>query len=144
MHAQLLAAAGATMESVGNMEGAEASYKQSLNEQPDQFMANYGMGKMFYNHGYDKLKAIEQLPLDDEEGVAKLTGEYQELWRQSIPYFNNAISFIDHLDEEGQGANRANLYHCLNALNTVYARLEMYDELKPIKARIDELQKFAQ
>lgn len=140
VHAQLLAAAGATMESVGNMEGAEASYKQSLNEQPDQFMANYGMGKMFYNHGYDKLKAIEQLPLDDEEGVAKLTGEYQELWRQSIPYFNNAIAYIDKLDAETQSHNRTNLSNCLGALKTVYARLEMYDELKAVNARMDALQ----
>ena len=145
LHASILAAAGATYEGVNDFVNAEQRYKESLQTLPNQFVANFGMGKMFYNRAVDKLTEANNVPPTDETGLYdKLQGECLDLFRQSIPYFNNAISFIDHLDEEGQGANRANLYHCLNALNTVYARLEMYDELKPIKARIDELQKFAQ
>ena len=140
VHAQLLAAAGATMESVGNFENAEANYKQSLAELPDQFMANFGMGKMLYNRGLDKLEAID---FNDEEGTTRLTNEYHELWRQSIPYFNNAISYIDKLDAETQSHNRSNLFSCLGALKNVYARLEMYEELKTINARMDALQQAA-
>ena len=102
------------------------------------------MGKMFYNRAVDKLTEANNVPPTDETGLyEKLNAESLEFFRQSIPYFNNAISFIDHLDAEGQGLNRQNLYNCLNALNTVYARLEMYDQLKPVKARIEELQKSA-
>lgn len=140
VHSQLLAAAGATMESVKNFEGAENSYKQSLKENPDQFLANYGLGKMLYNHGVDKLDAVNALPLDDEEGATKLTNECLDLWRQAIPYFNNAISYIDKLDAETQSHNRSNLFACMGALKNVYARLEMYDELKVINARMDALQ----
>lgn len=140
VHAQLLAAAGATMESVKNFEGAENSYKQSLNEEPNQFLANYGLGKMLYNRGVDKLDAVNELPLDDEEGATKLTNECLDLWRQAIPYFNNAIAFIDKMDAETQSHNRSNLFACLGALKNVYARLEMYDELKGINARMDALQ----
>ena len=145
LHASLLAAAGATYEGVNDFVNAEQRYKESLQTLPNQLVANLGKGKMFYNRAVDKLTEANNVPPTDETGLYdKLQGECLDLFRQSIPYFNNAISFIDHLDAEGQGANRANLYHCLNALNTVYARLEMYDELKPIKARIDALEKAAQ
>ena len=144
VHANLLAAAGATMESVENYEGAESRYKESLKVLPNQFLANFGLGKMLYNRGVSKLDALEKLPLDDEEGAAKLNADCMDLWRQSIPYFNSAITFIDGMDAEGQGVNRQNLYHCLQALKTVYARLEMFDELKVINARMEQLQKAAQ
>ena len=145
LHASILAAAGATYEGVNDFANAEQKYKESLKTLPNQFVANFGMGKMFYNRAVDKLTEANNVPPTDETGLYdKLQAECLDLFRQSIPYFNSAINFIDNLDAEGQGANRANLYHCLNALNTVYARLEMYDELKPIKARIEELQKAAQ
>lgn len=142
-HAALLAAAGATMESAGNFDAAETHYKQSINELPSQYLANFGMGKMLYNRGFDKLQAIDQLPLDDEEGTARLTNECLDFWRQSIPYFSAAIQYIDGLDAESQASNRKNLFDCLGALKTVYARLEMYDELKAINARMEEIQKAA-
>ncbi|MBR1835208.1 MAG: hypothetical protein IJ785_06855 [Bacteroidales bacterium] len=144
IHASLLAAAGAVFEGVNDYANAETRYKESLTALPNQFLANFGLGKMLYNRAVDKLNDANNVPPDDETGLyEKLNQESKDFFRQSIPYFNNAISFIDHLDEHGQATNRANLFHCLNALNTVYARLEMYDDLKPIKARIDELKKEA-
>ena len=145
LHSNLLAAAGAAYESVNDFANAEARYKESIEKLPNQFLANFGLGKMLYNRAVDKLTEANNVPPDDETGLyEKLLEECKSFFRQSIPYFNNAINFIDNLNAEGQAANRGNLYHCLNALNTVYARLEMYDELKPVKARIDELQKAAQ
>ncbi len=145
IHSGLLAAAGAVFEGVNDYENAELRYKESIKAMPNQFLANFGLGKMLYNRAVDKLTEANNVPPDDETGLyEKLNNECKEFFRQSIPYFNSAISYIDNLNEEGKSMNRANLYHCLNALNTVYARLEMYDELKPVKARIDELQKAAQ
>ncbi len=144
VHASLLAAAGAVFEGVNDFANAETRYKESLTALPNQFLANFGLGKMLYNRAVDKLNDANNVPPDDETGLyEKLNQESKDFFRQSIPYFTNAITFIDNLDEHGQATNRANLFHCLNALNTVYARLEMYDELKPIKARIDELKKEA-
>ena len=144
VHASLLAAAGAVFEGVNDFANAETRYKESLTALPNQFLANFGLGKMLYNRAVDKLNDANNVPPDDETGLyEKLNQESKDFFRQSIPYFTNAISFIDNLDEHGQATNRANLFHCLNALNTVYARLEMYYELKPIKARIDELKKEA-
>lgn len=143
-HANLLAAAGATYESVNDYANAEAKYKESLATLPNQFLSNFGLGKMLYNRAVDKLDAANNVPPDDETGLyEKYLDESKDFFRQSIPYFNAAIAYIDGLSEEGQGINRQNLYNCLNALKTVYARIEMYDELKPINARMEALQKAA-
>lgn len=145
VHAQLLAAAGATYESANDFVNAEAKYQESINTLPNQFLANFGLGKMFFNRAVDKLTEANNVPPDDETGLyEKYLNDSKDFFRQTIPFFNSAIAFIDGLDSEGQGVNRNNLYQCLNALSTVYARLEMYDELKPVKARIDALQKSAQ
>ncbi len=135
--AGLLAAAGATYEEAGDFTNAEAKYKESIAKIPNQFLANYGMGKMLYNRAVD---VISNEPEDDYAMIEKMENEAKDFFRQSIPYFNSAISYIDGLDKDNQDLNRKNLYSCLQALQTVYARLEMYDELKPIKARVTELQ----
>lgn len=145
IHAQLQAAAGAAYENVKDFENAENQYKASLTTLPNQFLANYGLGKMLYNRAVDKLEEANNVPPTDESGLYdNLLNESKEFFRQSIPYFTNAIAFIDAMDADGQAQNRSNLHQCLHALNTVYARLEMYDELKPIKARIEALEKAAQ
>ena len=145
IHAQLQAAAGAAYENVKDFENAENQYKASLTTLPNQFLANYGLGKMLYNRAVDKLDEANNVPPTDESGLYdNLLNESKEFFRQSIPYFTNAIAFIDAMDADGQAQNRSNLHQCLHALNTVYARLEMYDEVKPIKARIEALEKAAQ
>jgi tetratricopeptide (TPR) repeat protein len=142
LHATLLAAAGATYENVEDFTNAEARYKESLKALPNQFLANFGLGKMLYNRAVDKLDAANNVPPDDETGLYdKYNNESKEFFRQSIPYFNSAITFIENMTAEEQSHNRTNLYSCLNALKTVYARLEMYDDLKPINAKIDQLTK---
>ncbi|MBQ0016791.1 MAG: hypothetical protein KBT04_07400 [Bacteroidales bacterium] len=142
LYAQLLGASAQILENIQDYEGAEAKYLESLKLNPVQFASNFGMGKMFFNRGVDKLTAANEVPLDDETGLSdKLKEEANGFYRQSIQYFKAAISYIDGLtDAEAQRMQRKNLYDCLNALKTVYARLEMYDELKPINARLTELQ----
>ena len=142
LHANLLDAAGATYENVEDFAKAEARYKESLQALPNQFLANFGLGKMLYNRAVDKLDAANNVPPDDETGLYdKYLNESKEFFRQSIPYFKDAITFIENMSAEDQSHNRTNLYSCLSALKTVYARLEMYDELKPINAKIDQLTK---
>ena len=142
LHANLLAAAGATYENVEDFAKAEARYKESLQALPNQFLANFGLGKMLYNRAVDKLDAANNVPPDDETGLYdKYLNESKEFFRQSIPYFKDAITFIENMSAEDQSHNRTNLHSYLSALKTVYARLEMYDELKPINAKIDQLTK---
>jgi tetratricopeptide (TPR) repeat protein len=95
LHANLLAAAGATYENVEDFANAEARYKESLQALPNQFLANFGLGKMLYNRAVDKLDAANNVPPDDETGLYdKYINESKEFFRQSIPYFKDAITFI--------------------------------------------------
>ena len=137
----LLSAAAGILAETQDYDGAMAKYQESLQLNPNQFEANYGIGTMIFNRGVDKLDAANAVPLEDETGLSdKLNEESKAFFRQSIQYFNSAISFIDAQDESTQQMHRANLFHCLNALKQIYARLEMYDELKPVNVRLSQIQ----
>ncbi|MBO7577198.1 MAG: hypothetical protein J6T03_07010, partial [Bacteroidales bacterium] len=69
IHAQLQAAAGAAYENVKDYENAENQYKASLTTLPNQFLANYGLGKMLYNRAVDKLDEANNVPPTDESGL---------------------------------------------------------------------------
>lgn len=138
----LLSSAAALLEMTQDYDGAEAKYRESLTLVPNQFEANFGMGKMIFNRGVDKLDAANAAPMDDETGLYdKLLGESNGFFRQSIQYFTAAIGYIDALPSTQKDMQRANLFNCLSALKTVYARLEMYDDLKAVNTRMEEIQK---
>ena len=119
-----------------------AKYRESMGLNPNQFEANFGMGKMIYNRAVDKHNAANEVPVDDETGLYdKLLGESNDLFRQSIQYFTAAVAFIDAMpDGDAKKMQRANLFNCLNALKVVYTRLEMYTEQKAVDARMTEIQ----
>ena len=141
VYSQLLGAVAGILEANKDFEGAEAKYNESLSITPNQFAANYGMGTMIFNRGVDKLDAANAIPPDDESGLYdKLVDESKVFFGQSIQYFKSAISYIDGIQNENdRNMQRANLFNCLNALKTVYARLDMYDDLKPINARLEQI-----
>lgn len=142
VYPQLLCQAAAILELTQDYAGAEAKYNESLTLMPNQFAANFGMGKMIYNRAVDKHNAANEVPVDDETGLYdKLLGESNDLFRQSIQYFTAAVSFIDAMpDGDAKKMQRANLFNCLNALKVVYTRLEMYTEQKAVDARMTEIQ----
>ena len=141
LYSKLLGITAAILENNNDYDGAEAKYKESLSINANQFAANFGLAKVVYNRGFDKFKAAEDVPLDDETGLnEKLNDEAKAFFNQSIPYFQAAISFIDNIqDPEESRMQRKNLYDCLTALRTVYSRLEMYAEAKALDARINEI-----
>ena len=142
IYSKLLGAAASILEANKDYEGAEAKYQESLSMNANQFESNFGLGKMIFNRGVDKLSAANEVPIDDETGLnEKLIAESNDFFRQSIQYFNAAIGYIDGLtDPEAIRMQKKNLFDCLSALKTVYARLAMYDELKPVNARLNEIQ----
>lgn len=145
VYPELLCQVAAILEITQDYEGAEAKYTESMQLNPNQFAANFGMGKMIYNRAVDKHNAANEVPETDESGLyERLLGESNDLFRQSIQYFQAGINFIDALPADAQPMQRANLFNCLNALKTVYARLEMYDELKAVNARVTAIQNAAQ
>ena len=141
-----LCAAASIFEQTGDYATAEAKYNESSSIQPNQFEANYGMASMMNNRALEKNEAINKMiaagDYSDEATALmdKLTEERNDYLRKAIPYLNSAISYIDGLDGNGQAQHRPSLHGCLRALNTCYVTLEMYNESKAIKARIDEIE----
>lgn len=143
LHAEVLAMAGAIYEHTNDFESAKNSYAASLEVLPNQYVANNGMGIVLFNHAMDKYEESNKLdPTDDAqyEKMQALQDEAKEIVRSSIPYFQNAINYIDGMPEAQRAQLRGSLFNALNALKTVYVRLEMYNESKPIQARIEALQ----
>ena len=139
---KILCAVAGVYEQTGDFATAEAKYKESSELVPNQFEANYGMASMMNNRAYDKQQAIDKLGYSEEEEVVakKLTDERNDYLRQAIPFLNTAISYIDGLSADEQGQYLPQLHSCLRTLNTCYITLEMYDESKPIKARLDKME----
>lgn len=138
VYAKLLCAAAEMLSSNQDFAGAEAKYNESLSINANQFEANFGMGSMLYNRAVDKINT--EVPFDDETGLqAKLEEEAKALFGQAESYMKAAVAFIDALPAEQQEMQKANLVHCLNALKTIYARLNRIDDLKPINARLQSL-----
>lgn len=138
VYAKLLCAAAEMLAGNQDFEGAEAKYNESLAITSNQFEANFGMGGMLYNRAVDKLNT--EVPFDDETGLAaKLEDEAKSLFGKAENYMKAAVAYIDALPAEQQAMQKANLVHCLNALKTIYARLNNMEELKPVNARLQTL-----
>lgn len=141
VQAELLCAIAGVYDASNQMDKAIEKYNESLKLIPNQYDANYGMGSMMYNRAVDKINAANEVSLDDETGLAaKLDNEAKELFAQSEQYFKNAIAYLDGLGPEQENLHRSKLNNCLNALKTVYIRLEKTDDFKAVNDRILKLQ----
>lgn len=141
----LVLAGGLLDESAGDYEGAMAKYNESLTLKPNQFEANFGLGKMVYNRAVDKTNAANAVdPFDEEKAglYEKLNEEAKGFYSQSITYLEKAVAYIDGLSDEGAKASqRPNLVNALVALGNAYARVDKLNESNAAKARVEQLMK---
>lgn len=132
-------------ESAGDYEAAEAKYNESLTLKPNQFAANFGLGKMLYNRAVDKTNAANAVDPFDEEKAGlfdKLNEEAKGYYGQSITYLEKSVAFIDGLtDENAKAMQRPNLINALVALGNAYARVDKLAESKAAKDRVEQLMK---
>ncbi len=138
----LLAQSAALLELTEDYAGAEAKYMESLQLKPDQFEANFNMGKMFYNRAVDKVNGAPEPDPFDENSLAlydKLVEESKDLFRQSITYLVKAVEFLDNMPEDQKPYHRTELANSLTALGTAYARVEMYAESKAAHERVQKM-----
>jgi tetratricopeptide (TPR) repeat protein len=142
----MLCAVAGIYELAGDFATAEAKYKESSELKPNQFEANYGMGSMMTNRASEKNSTINQMinegrfSDEDQAIMDKLTEERNDYLRKSIPYLTSAINYIDALDEDAKAQYRPNLHSCLRALNACYVALDMLNEAKQVKIRIDQIE----
>lgn len=146
LYPEVLVQAGTLLdESAGEYETAETMYNQSLTLKPNQFSANFGLGKMLYNRAVDKTNAANAVDPFDEEKAGlydKLNDEAKGYYGQAITYLEKAVAFIDGLTDEGAKASqRPNLVNALIALGNAYARVDKLNESNAAKARVEQLMK---
>lgn len=144
LYPEVLVQAGTLLdESAGDYEGAETKYNESLTLNPNQFAANFGLGKMLYNRAVDKTNAANAVDPFDEEKAGlydKLNDEAKGYYGQAITYLEKAVAFIDGLTDEGAKASqRPNLVNALIALGNAYARVDRLNESNAAKARVEQL-----
>ena len=129
-------------ERVGDYVAAEERFRESLALRPEQFEANFGMGKMLYNRAVDKFNAANKIdPFTDESGLGdKLTAESKEFFGQCIAYLVKAVAFYDGLtDENHKQALRFQLGNALSALAKAYANVDMGAEADAANARLKQM-----
>ncbi len=146
LYPEVLVQAGTLLdESAGEYETAETMYNESLTLMPNQFAANFGLGKMLYNRAVDKTNAANAVDPFDEEKAGlydKLNEEAKGYYSQSITYLEKSVAFIDGLaDENAKNQQRANLVNALIALGNAYARVDKLNESNAAKARVEQLMK---
>lgn len=144
LRSDLMCQAAGILELAKDYKGAEENYLAALQQKPQQFKANYGLGIMIYNRGVDKRNEANKEDVNTDEGFEKsqkLTQEANGYFENSIQYFKNALNYLESLTNENEIAlNRKNLYDCLKSLSTVYSTLEKYDDLKPIKEKLKQFE----
>ena len=146
LYPEVLVQAGNLLdENAGDYDGAQSKYNESLTLRPNQFSANFGLGKMLYNRAVDKTNAANAVDPFDEEKAGlydKLNEEAKSYYSQAITYLEKSVAFIDGLtDENAKTMQRANLVNALIALGNAYARVDKLNESNAAKARVDQLTK---
>lgn len=100
-----------------------------------EFEANHGLGILYYNHAADYIEAANRVPETDVSGkYEELLNQSKEQFKLAIPHFQESIKMVENDQYRVQQYVTA-----LRALKTIYARLEMYDQMPDITKRLQAL-----
>ncbi|MFA5540673.1 MAG: tetratricopeptide repeat protein [Bacteroidales bacterium] len=130
---QIYVLAGDAKRDGGSLEEAIALYNKSLAIDDTQIEANFSLGVLYFNNAIDKLGEANNVPPTDRSGKYEaLVAESKEKFKTAIPSFKKVL------------AKNPNHYPTLNALKTIYSRLEMKAEYQEVNAKIDAIIKASQ
>lgn len=95
-----------------------------LNNNPDDFSTNYGMGKLYYEEGEEQISKSQVTNSETEQKQLLSTGN--KMWQESMPYLEKAF--------DADPANK----EVVNKLTSVYSQFNMNEKIKGINERIKE------
>lgn len=119
-------AVGVTYAVMGNVNDAEKSYLKAVELKPDYFEANYNLGALYVNQAAMIIDSANKLPLSQVKEYDVLKLQADDILRKSLPYLETA-SALDSTDK-----------NTMLSLKEIYTRLQMYDKLKEINAKLEE------
>lgn len=125
-NANLRYALGTVYDKLKNNELAIKAYQKAVDLNPEYHDAYYNLGAVYFNQAVEKVTQMNELDLNDQANYDRLKGESDELFKQSLPSLEKALE----LKEDDQNT--------MIALSEIYARLNMFDKLKAVKAKMGQ------
>ncbi len=119
-------AVGVTYAVMGNVNDAEKSYLKAVELKPDYFEANYNLGALYVNQAAMIIDSANKLPLSQVKEYDALKLQADEILRKSLPFLETA-STLDSTDK-----------NTMLSLKEIYTRLQMYEKLKEINAKLEQ------
>lgn len=102
--------------------------KQVLQSNPNDFNANFSLGKMLYDAGQDQFNQASSLKSANEPESNQISESGKKLTQDAMPYMEKAFE-IKPDDKEVH-----------SKLQSIYSTLGLDDKIKGINERIDDTQ----
>ncbi|MFY0626615.1 MAG: hypothetical protein JXR07_09980 [Reichenbachiella sp.] len=120
---------GKKEEGRAKLDLARASYKNAIDIEPDNYIANYNTGAILVNHAKEYLDEARDMDLKtyQKKGPA-LESEAKVILKESLPYFEIVAKV------------KPNDIDALSTLQSIYSQLKMYDEAEEIMNKVEELE----
>lgn len=119
-------AVGVNYAQMNNLAEAEKAYLKAIELKPDYFEANYNLGALYVNQAAEIQNEANKLKLNDPTYDSK-KAEADKILQKSIPYLETATQ-LDPKDKS-----------TLLALKEIYTRLSMYEKLKDVNSKLQDL-----
>lgn len=119
-------AVGVNYAVMGNVVDAERSYLKAVELKSDYFEANYNLGALYVNQAAMLIDSANKLPLSQIKEYDELKMQADKILEKSLPFLETA-SELDPTDT-----------NTLLSLKEIYTRLQKYDKLKEINAKLEE------
>ncbi len=109
------------------VDSAVTAYKKAIDIKSDYFDAIYNLGALYYNEATELISKMNNIGVDQETKYNKLKRKRNELFNKSLPYLEKALE-LKPKDK-----------NTLQALKSIYARLNSKEKYKEMKERLKEL-----
>lgn len=119
-------AVGASYDQMGNKSEAEKAYRKAVELKPDYFEPNYNLGALYVNQAAEIQNEANKLKLGDPK-YDEMKAEADGILKKSLPYLETAAT-LDSTDK-----------NTLIALKEIYTRLNMYDKLKEVNTKLNDM-----
>ena len=104
----------------GDDENAINFYEEALAIKPENIMALYNLGVIYYNRGVKQVELAGKVPINDEAAYQKEIDKSRIWWGKSLPY----IEKCHHLDPSD--------VTIIETLKTLYLRLRMMEKYQTL------------
>ncbi|HNS11193.1 MAG TPA: tetratricopeptide repeat protein [Bacteroidia bacterium] len=122
---------GMMYESKKDYASAAVDYKKALELNPDNLDANYNLGVMYFNEAASMANAANSIKGNEE--FAKAKAKYEQKFKDSAPYLEEAMELNKQKTEDEQSMYTATL----NSLKQLYVRTGEMEKYEKVKGLLD-------